>query len=104
MEAAEQVVRPKRMNDKNEELTLKWSDIKSFCDTLTPEQLSQNVVVWGDYKGGGIYSIAIANDDLINPSGDGVEPKSLYEDEDDFDVNDETIVMNKGQIILELDF
>lgn len=104
---AKQVVRPKRMNSNGEEKNILWSDIKEFVNSLTEEQLSQEVIFWGDENGGGIYSIAITQDDLINPSGDGVEPLSFYmnsENSDDIETaKEEPIVIKKGTIILEVD-
>jgi hypothetical protein len=93
-----QIVRPKRMVD-NEEQPLLWSDIKTFCDGLTKDELQQNVKVWGYEKGGGIYSIAVITEDLVNPTGDSIETISAYDD-----LEDEPIVMPKGTIVMELDF
>lgn len=108
LEMTKQVVRPKRMSEHGFEKNLMWSDIKDFVNSLSEEQLQQELIVWGDEKGGGIFSIAIAQDDLINPSGDGVEPVSFYANSEDADdretAENESIVISKGSIILELDF
>jgi len=103
-----EVLRPKRMNDQGDERSILWSDIKEFVNSLTDEKLQQEVIVWGEEKGGGITSIVITEDDLINPSGEGVEPISVYsnsENEEDRKIaEEETIVMTKGTLVLELNF
>lgn len=108
IEMTKQIVRPKRMDEQGNEKPLTWDDIKQFANTLTNEQLQQPAFVWGDEKSGHIFSIAETQDDLINPSGEGVEPKSLYAQSDDDFVKaiteNEPIVLSKGRIILELDF
>jgi hypothetical protein len=107
-ESFEQVVRPHRLDENKEERSLLWSDIKAFANSLTEEQLQLEVKAWGDEKGGGIFSIAILRDDYINPSGEGVEPRSIYTDDpeykEDCSEENEPAVYEKGQIILELDF
>lgn len=107
-ELFKQVVRPKRMDEKGEEKSLTWQDVKTFCDTLAESELNQNLQVWGDEKGGGIYAISIAIDEGINPSGDSIEPRMLYSKsankEDREIAHDEVTVVKKGTIILEADF
>ncbi len=107
-EAIKQVVRPMRLDHKGNEKTMLWKDIKEFCDTLTAEQLEQDVLIWGDEKGGGAFAISILQDDMINPSGEGIEPKSFYaESEDEVDratAEEEIIVIHKGKIIIDVDF
>jgi len=91
---------------KAEKLT--WAQVKAFCESLTAEELSEDVLVWGDEKGGMAFAISRTNDDAINPSGDGLEPVSFYansEDPDDREIAEyEPVVMKKGSIILEVDF
>lgn len=108
LEMTKQIVRPHRLNEFGYERSLLWSDLKTFCNSLSEEQLQNEVRVWGEEKGGGIYAISEIQDDLINPSGDGLEMKSIYtesEDKDDKEIGEEEdIVVSKGSIILELDF
>lgn len=109
LEMTKQVLRPHRLDENGNEKSIIWMDILNFCKTLTLEELHQDVRVWGDEKGGGIYAISVIQDDLINPSGEGVEMKSMYindsEDEESREMaEDEPVVMPKGTIIFELDF
>jgi hypothetical protein len=108
IELLKQVVRPRRMDSKNEEAPITWDDLRQFCFSLTSDQLQQPVKVWGEEKGGGVFAISIAEDEGINPSGEAIEPRRLYaEAEDEFSkeiANDEPTVLKKGTIILEGDF
>ena len=109
LQMTKQLVRPHRMDEKGNEESLIWDDIFYFCLTLTPDQLKQPVKVWGEEKAGGIYAISEIQDDLINPSGEGVEMKSMYinesEDEESREIaEDEPVVIPKGTIIFDLDF
>lgn len=101
-------VRPRRMNSKGEEKNLLWSDLKEFVNSLNDEQLQQEILVWDEDGGGGmIYSISITEDDMINPSGEGLEPISLYSNSDDAEdielAKYEPIILRKGAIILNMD-
>ena len=108
LEMLKQIVRPHRMDENDNEESLIWEDIYCFCQSLTPDQLKQSVRVAGEEKGGGIYAISITQDDLINPSGDGLEMKSIYansENKEDRDIaEEEDVVVSKGSIVLELNF
>lgn len=108
-EIYKQILRPRRMDEKGEEKSLLWSDIKDFANKLDKEQLRQEAIVWGENgNGGGIYSIAIATDDLIDPTGECLEPISDYansDDESDKEIaKSEPVVMKKGTLIIEVDF
>jgi hypothetical protein len=108
LQMTKQLVRPHRMDKKGDEKSLIWEDIYNFCLTLTPDKLKQPVRVWGEEKAGGIYAISEIQDDLINPSGEGLETKSSYansEDESDREAaEDEAVILPKGTIIFDLDF
>ena len=108
LEITKELVRPRRMDETGSEESLIWEDLYYFCLSLTPDQLKQSVRVWGDEKAGGIYAISEIQDDLISPSGDGLEMKSIYansEDESDRETaEEETVSIPKGTIIFELDF
>lgn len=107
LEMTKQLVRPHRMDENGNEESLTWEDIYYFCLTLNTAQLKQNVRVMGDEKGGGIYAISEVQDDLINPSGEGLEMKSIYSNGDNEDkeiAEDEDVIVSKGTIIFEIDF
>lgn len=92
-----------------------YAELKAELDKLTPEQLAMEVQWSGDMRGGAVTSLWIAEEDHINPSGDGAEPISLYvqeravEDEVSLEVaelrvrNEEEIVVAQGQPQLVVD-
>lgn len=98
MEAINQIVRPRKMDDNNNEKNLTWQDIKTFANSLTEDQLSQTVRYWGDEKAGGVFAISILNEDFINASGEGVDPVSNYETSE---IEDEPIIYTKGTILMD---
>lgn len=81
---------------------LTWGEIKEFLNGATPEQLSCKALIWHidneecEIKGYKIHELQLAEEDHINPSGDGCEPVSMYEDQD---VSDEPIIIKKGTLI-----
>lgn len=91
--------------------TLTWRQVKEVLDKLPDERLDDNVLIWkmpedeGFEQGAdGIASgwakeVWLATEDMINPSGDGVEPISLYEDEPDL-LESEDVVLKNGAIVL----
>lgn len=79
-----------------------YKELKDFCDSLTEDQLNQTVNIWGEGISKRPISMAeILKEDMINPSGDGAEPVSVYKDEPDFD--GEPLVAEKGEIFLVVD-
>jgi hypothetical protein len=82
----------------NEKFTFR--DLKKVLDTLTEEQLNMEVRWAGDSRGGTMDSIWIVEEDQINPSGDGMEPVSAYDNDPDFDATDEPVVCKKGTVLL----
>lgn len=109
-EAFKKVLSPTELDDNGnkKKKPLTWADIKDYANSLSDEELKQPVRYCGEYKGGEVYSIYILNDDFINPSGDGIEPRSYYaesEDPDDREMAEsEPIVLPKGSILLDVDF
>lgn len=74
-----------------------WRNLKEILATLSDEELDQKAMIWYEESGGNVSEIYITTEDFINPSGDGVEPVSLYEDED---LLNEPVIINKGTLIL----
>jgi hypothetical protein len=79
--------------------TLTWAELKVFANKLTPQQLAQPVLAMGE-PGGAIESVTIFEEDFINPSGEGPEPVSVYEQAVGDDVKEEPVVIAKGEIRL----
>ena len=83
---------------------MNYKQLKEFVNTLTDEQLTQSVRVCGEGFGATIDDINILEEDYIDPSGCGIEPKSLYlESLDSIDREigeSEEIVAKKGTIIM----
>lgn len=106
IEMTKEILRPKRMKH-NQEQPLKWQDLKELLNSLPDEQLQQDVVWWGDERGGSVHAVLETQDELINPSGEGCEPRTLYtqsEDESEREIGDtEEIAYPKGQLILLVD-
>jgi hypothetical protein len=65
---------------------------------LTPEQRQQPARILGEKFNQTIDSVWILNEDHINPTSDGWEPKSVYAQEEGYD--DEPIVGKTGDIYL----
>jgi hypothetical protein len=86
-----------------------YGDLKTFLQTLTPEQLEQPVRIWGENMAGTVAAGNILNCDFIDPSGDGAEPRGYYDqfepgDPDFLDgLDDEDVCYPKGTIMLALD-
>ena len=79
-----------------------WADLKEFANQLDEDQLTQTVRWWGDdEEGGPIKGVDIINDDMINPTGDGLEPRCAYSDDPEYD--NEPAFLLKGTIMLEGD-
>lgn len=82
---------------------LNWEDIYQEISKLTPEQRQMPVYVWGEEWGGRIRRIVKLleiTQDMINPSGDGLEPVYAYFDDKDFDIEEEDVVVAKGNLVL----
>ena len=63
---------------------MKYSQLKTFLDELTPEQLDQDVTIfWLDGEITTNVLPVILTDDLINYDGDGLELREAYNDPDE---------------------
>lgn len=80
-----------------------WKDLKVICNSLNEEQLKMDVHWIGEERGGPVESLEIFEEDMISPSGDGVEPKSSYANDKDFNVEEEEVIFAKGTPILWVD-
>jgi len=83
-----------------------YAELLNFLLPLSAEQLSQTVRVSGvEMQGGLITQAEVMLEDWWNPSGDGVEPVSAYEEyrgTDDYPEG-EPIVMHKGEVWLTME-
>jgi hypothetical protein len=77
-----------------------YRDLKQMINYLTEEQLDLQVRWAGDGRGGTLDKLWIVEEDQINPSGDGMEPVSAYDNDPDFDASDEAVVCPKGSVLL----
>lgn len=82
--------------------------LKNFINSLSEDELKQPLRFWGEEIGGRISSAEILNDDYINPSGEGVEPRSPYLPGGEYhepgeDYQDEPIVIQKGTVMFWID-
>jgi hypothetical protein len=80
--------------------------LKEFLNTLTEEQLNQEIMIQSEDKGYSFIRGEVLTEDCINPSGEGAEPISMYlpsgcgyDENDPFDVTDEPVVLRKGQVV-----
>lgn len=77
-------------------------DLKKFLNSLTGEQLGQKIKAWGNGISVKIInSVEINEFDLINPSGEFLEPIFLYKDEPSI-IEEELVIVKKGEIIFQL--
>lgn len=78
-----------------------YLELEAKLRTLTPEQKAQKVAFSGfERRGGDIESLWIAEEDHINPTGEGDEPISVYADDPDFIASEERITVRKGEVLL----
>ncbi|WP_353164808.1 hypothetical protein [Empedobacter brevis] len=88
---------------KSTEIGLTWKEVKDLLNSYNDEQLESKAVLHQiDNEECEIHAYYIndfyeTEEDFINPSGEGVEPISHYENED---VSDEKIIFKKGTPIL----
>lgn len=87
---------------KHKEQGLTWLELRDLLNTKSEEDLNGLAIVnyiddvECEVVGFAIDTIMEAEEDHINPSGEGMEPISYYEDED---VSDEIVVLKKGSLI-----
>lgn len=82
------------------EKAITYRKLKEILDSLDESQLDTPVRWGGDNTSGVISDTWIVEEDQINPSGDGWEPVSVYDNDPEFDMSDEPIVCKKGTVIL----
>lgn len=63
-----------------------YGELKAALEGFTPEQLALPVRWSGDERGGPIQSVVVLDEDHVDLDGDGLEPASLYSEEDLEDV------------------
>ena len=74
-----------------------YRDLKAALDKLDDRQLDHNVVVTAE-RVTAVGELFILEEDYIDPSGDGMEPKSVYAADPEY--ADETVVARKGDVFL----
>jgi hypothetical protein len=64
----------------NQEATAPFTlaDLLTSLQALTPQQLAAPAEFWGEGQRGKITGLFVAEEDYVNPSGDGAEPASSY--------------------------
>lgn len=78
-------------------------DLKKILNTLSGEQLGQKLKVWGSWMPNSeLIKIEIIEEDLINPSGEFLEPVSVYKDEPGV-LEEEQVIVKKGEIWFQAD-
>lgn len=80
---------------------LTFQDLKEVVNNLTPEALQQEVLWWGDERGGKIDSVMILKEDYIF-SDEGWEPKSSF-DEKELQGYGGNQILPKGCAVLQTD-
>ncbi len=79
---------------------LTYRSLKKILENFDETQLDLPVRWVGDGASGIINGMWIVEEDQINPSGDGWEPVSTYDNDPDFDASDEAVVCEKGSPML----
>lgn len=83
-----------------------WADLKEFANTLSEEQLNQKVKVFGENHSETVKSVEIFDEDMIDPSGDGCEPISVYLNDPEYGqdfIDSETVCYKAGTIMITAD-
>jgi len=76
-----------------------YKELFEQLGTLTEEQLNMQAIVRDDGEHVvDINELWIADEDHVNPSGEGAEPRSLYNAEE---IADELVVFEAGKVFLE---
>lgn len=82
------------------EKAITYRKLRDVLNSLDESQLDSPVRWGGDNNSGVIADTWLVEEDQINPSGDGWEPKSVYDNDPEFDMSDEPVVCKKGTLIL----
>jgi len=82
-----------------------YKELKEQIEKLPTEQLDETVKFIDETGMTKISSLWCLEEDYINPSGDGIEPRSVYEKDGvsydpEIDVSDEPVVLPKGSVLL----
>lgn len=67
--------------DESKKLT--WGELKKFVNELPEDELTKDVIWWGDDRGGVMDSVYRLDEDYINMDY-GYEPISGYENEEEY--------------------
>lgn len=78
-----------------------YRELKHELSKLSEEQLAQEVLVLADDSEPETVVVWVAEEDQINPEGDGMEPVSRFVDDPDY--ADEKVVAKKGDVFLMLE-
>ncbi len=80
---------------------MRYKELKTFLNLLSNEQLEQEVVVIGEAFNGKMTNFWITEEDQVNPTGECLEPISVYDDDPDFDCCD--VIYEKGTLLILVD-
>lgn len=87
---------------KSNEKGLTWKEVKEILNSKNDDDLNVPSFFWKidneecEIFGYSIIEIMEAEEDQINPSGEGIEPVSTYEGED---VSGEPVIYKKGALL-----
>jgi hypothetical protein len=79
------------------EKKMTWRQLRDFCNSVPEEFINKNVHWVGEERGGIVKYAECFEEDMINPSGEGIEPVSAYTSDTDFDLSVEQVVFQKGE-------
>lgn len=84
---------------------MKYRKLKEFLDGLTDEQLDQDItLLYVDRSTTTNVSPEVLTDDLINPDGEGLEPREAYNDPSNEDYmewyNHSSAIYPKGTVCI----
>jgi hypothetical protein len=77
-----------------------WADLKDFCNSLSPEQLNNKVMFWGEDTSGPVLGTEELKEDYVLTDY-GYEPAAVQEYEEDDEPYD--IALPKGTPIINVD-
>lgn len=85
-----------------------WQQMKDLCNSLDETQLKNQIHAWGNEWAQAIIGVVEVTQDMVNPSGEGLEPISVYREDpeyaDDVDeYNDYNTIVHKGELRLCID-
>jgi len=80
--------------------TLTFRDLKTSIAKLDDKQLDAPVLLLREGPVIHVHELLVFAEDQINPSGDGLEDASAYDDDPDFDMSDEQVIFVKNTPVL----